>query len=188
MLAISTFVKKYKLEVFDIERLSTHGGSLRYYIKRYKNKKFKVNKNVRDQLKTEIKFGLNKYKTYLKFANNVKNSKKKLREIFNKIKQNNKTIIGYGSTAKACTILAYCKIESGTLDYFLDTTPSKVGKYMPGSHIYIKKYTKPLTDEVDYVFLGAWNFKKEIFKKEKKYIKGGGKFITHIPFPQIINK
>ena len=59
---------------------------------------------------------------------------------------------------------------------------------MPGSHIYVKKYTKPLTDEADYVFLGAWNFKKEIFKKEKKYIKSGGKFITHIPFPQIINK
>ena len=188
LLAISIFIKKYKLEVFDIERLSTHGGSLRYYIKRYKNKKFKVNKNVHDQLKTEIKFGLNKYKTYLKFKSNVKNSKKKLREIFNKIKKNNKTIIGYGSTAKVCTVLAYCKIKSGTLDYFLDTTPNKVGKYMAGSHIYVKKYTKPLTDEADYVFLGAWNFKKEIFKKEKKYIKNGGKFITHIPFPQIINK
>ena len=57
---------------------------------------------------------------------------------------------------------------------------------MPGSHIYIKKYRKPLTNDVDYAFLGAWNFKDEILKKEKKYIKNGGKFITHIPFPKII--
>ena len=57
---------------------------------------------------------------------------------------------------------------------------------MPGSHIYVRKYNKPLTNEADYVFLGAWNFKKEIFKKERKYIKRGGKFITHVPIPKII--
>ena len=83
-------------------------------------------------------------------------------------------------------ILSFCKITSETLDYFFDTTPNKIGKYMPGSHIYIKRYSKPLTNEADYVFLGAWNFKKEIFKKEKKYIKNGGKFITHVPVPKII--
>ena len=73
-----------------------------------------------------------------------------------------------------------------TINYFLDTTPDKIGKYMPGSKIYIKKYKKPLSDEADYIFLGAWNFKKEIFEKEKKFIQNGGKFITHVPFPQII--
>ena len=57
---------------------------------------------------------------------------------------------------------------------------------MPGSKIEIRKYKKLNIDEIDYVFLGAWNFKKEIFKKEKKFIKEGGKFITHIPFPKII--
>jgi hypothetical protein len=57
---------------------------------------------------------------------------------------------------------------------------------MPGTHIYIDKYEKKLLDNVDYIFLGAWNFKEEIFKKEKKFIKQGGKFITHIPIPRII--
>ena len=80
----------------------------------------------------------------------------------------------------------FCKIKSETFEYFLDTTPYKAGKYMPGSHIYIKKYNKPLTNEAEYVFLGAWNFKQEIFKKERKYINKGGKFITHVPFPKII--
>ena len=57
---------------------------------------------------------------------------------------------------------------------------------MPGTHIYIKKYHKNLLNNIDYIFLGAWNFKKEIFKKEKKFIKKGGRFISHIPKPNII--
>jgi|TARA_B100000959_G_scaffold285450_1_gene360203 methylation protein EvaC len=186
LLAIKNLIKKHNLEVFNIEKLSTHGGSLRYFIKRKTNKKISINIKVKHQLKHEIKFGLGTYSTYIKFKNRVKKSRKKLRKIFSRLKKKNKKIIGYGSTAKVCTILAYCKIKSETLEYFFDTTPNKVGKYMPGSHIYIKKYTKPLTDEADYIFLGAWNFKKEIFNKEKKFIKRGGKFITHVPFPKII--
>ena len=84
------------------------------------------------------------------------------------------------------TILNFCKIKSETLDYFLDTTPGKTGKFMPGSHLYVQKYNKILTNQADYDFLGAWNFKKEIFKKEKNFIKKGGKFITHVPKVRII--
>ena len=62
---------------------------------------------------------------------------------------------------------------------------TKSGKFTPGSRIPIKAY-KGISDDVDYAFLGAWNFKDEIFKKEKKFIKRGGKFITHVPFPKII--
>ncbi len=186
LIAIKNLIKKYNLEVFDIDKLTTHGGSLRYYIKRSSNKKYRVNTIVIKQLKQEIKFGLNNFSTYIKFRKKVKYSRKKLNAIFSKLKKQNKKIIGYGSTAKVCTILTYCKIKSDTLKYFFDTTPNKIDKYMPGSHIYVKKYDRPLTNEADYVFLGAWNFKDEIFKKESKYIKKGGKFITHIPVPKII--
>ena len=186
LIAIKNLIKKYNLEVFDIDKLTTHGGSLRYYIKRSSNKKYRVNTIVIKQLKQEIKFGLNNFSTYIKFRKKVKYSRKKLNAIFSKLKKQNKKIIGYGSTAKVCTVLAYCKIKSDTLKYFFDTTPNKIDKYMPGSHIYVKKYDRPLTNEADYVFLGAWNFKDEIFKKESKYIKKGGKFITHVPVPKII--
>ncbi len=186
LLSLSYLLKKHHLEVFNIEKLTTHGGSLRYYIKKTNNHKFKINKNVKKQLKHEIRFGLNKFSTYLKFKTKVENSRKKLIDIFTKLKNKNKKIIGYGATAKVNTVLNYCKIKSETVDYFLDTTPSKVGKYMPGTHLYVQKYTKTLSNQTDYIFLGAWNFKKEIFKKEKKYLKKGGKFITHVPFPKII--
>jgi len=183
---LSSLLKKYNLEVFNIERLSTHGGSLRYYIKKNNNNKFKISKKIKAQLNRELDFGLNKHSTYVKFKNNVEKSREKLLEILSRLKNNNKKIIGYGATAKVNTVLNFCKIKSETLDYFIDTTPGKIGKFMPGSHLYIQKYSKPLTNQADYVFLGAWNFKKEIFKKEKKYIKRGGKFITHVPFPKII--
>jgi methylation protein EvaC len=185
-LSIKHLLKKYNLEVFNIERLSTHGGSLRYYIKNNNNNKFKISKKIKAQLNRELDFGLNKYPTYAKFKNNVEKSRKKLLGIFSKLKNSNKKIIGYGATAKVNTVLNFCKIKSETLDYFIDITPGKIGKFMPGSHLYIQRYSKPLTNQADYVFLGAWNFKKEIFKKEKKYIKRGGKFITHVPFPKII--
>ena len=67
----------------------------------------------------------------------------------------------------------------------MDTTPDKQNKYTPGSKIIIKKYKK-IDKNVDYIFLGAWNFKKEIFKKEKKFLSRGGNFITHTPYPKII--
>ena len=80
----------------------------------------------------------------------------------------------------------YCKINSKLIDYFLDTTPDKQNKFTPGTKIKIKKYKNGVSKDVNYVFLGAWNFKKEILKKEKKFIRNGGKFITHTPMPKIL--
>ena len=185
-LGIKNIVKKYNLELFNIEKLKTHGGSIRYFIKKISNSKIKIHNSVKKQLKAELSYKLDKFKTYIEFKDKVEMSKKKLIAIFDRIKKNDKKIIGYGSTAKSVTVLNYCNIKSEILEYFVDTTPNKTKKYMPGTHIYIDKYAKNLLDGVDYIFLGAWNFKEEIFKKEKKFIKNGGKFITHIPTPRII--
>ena len=186
LMAIKNLIRKYNLEVFDVEKLMTHGGSVRYFIKKKSNSKIRINDNVKKQLKDELKYKMNKFSTYIQFKNKVELSKKKLINIFSKIKRNNKKIIGYGSTAKSVTVLNYCNIKTETLDYFLDTTPDKTKKYMPGTRIYVNKYKKNLLDNVDYIFLGAWNFKDEIFKKEKKFLKKGGKFITHTPYPRIL--
>ncbi len=186
LLSIINVIKKYNLQVFKIEKLKTHGGSIRYFIKKNLNSNIKIHNSVKKHLKDELKYKMNNFETYIKFGDKVKKSKKNLISVFNNIKKKNKKIIGYGSTAKSVTILNYCKINSEILDYFVDTTPNKTNKYMPGTHIFVKNYKKSLLNGVDYIFLGAWNFKDEIFKKEKKFIKKGGKFITHIPFPKII--
>ena len=185
-ISLNNLLEKFNLEFFDIEQLTTHGGSLRFYIKRKSNKKIKIKASVSKQLTKEKKFGLNKLSTYLRFKDKVINSKKKLILIINKIKKTNKKIVGYGATAKATTILNYCNLSNKDIAHFVDTTPDKVGKFMPGKNIKILKYNKKLVNNADYLFLGAWNFKKEIFLKEKNFIKNGGKFITHVPFPRII--
>ena len=185
-LALDKILIDYGLEIFDIENTKTHGGSNRYYIKKKSNNLYKIKKSVKKNLDTEKKFGLHKFSTYKKFAKKVANSKKKLKSIFTKIKNKNKKIIGYGATAKSCTVLNYCEIDNKYIDFFYDTTSYKIGKYLPGSKILIKNYNKLSTKNSEYVFLGAWNFKDEIFKKERKFISEGGKFITHVPYPKII--
>ena len=184
-LSLSNALKKHNLEIFKIEELKIHGGSNRYFIKKIKNK-IKLHKSVNLHKNKEEKYGLNNLKTYFNFAKRVKSSKNKLLSIFKNCKKNNKKVIGYGATAKSVTILNYCNINNSMIDYFVDTTLDKQNKYTPGTKILIKEYSDLINDKVDYVFLGAWNFKKEIFNKEKKYIKNGGKFIIHTPYPKII--
>ncbi len=185
-ISLSKILENFDLEIFDIEKTNTHGGSNRYYIKKKQNNLYKISSIVKKNIIIEKKYGLHNFKSYKKFSKRVLNSKKKLIKLLNKIKESNKTIIGYGATAKSCTVLNYCNIKTDIIDYFYDTTSFKIGKYLPGSKIKIKKYKKLDFKKIDYVFLGAWNFKKEIFNKEKTFIKNGGKFITHIPSPKII--
>ena len=185
-LSLSRIIRKHNLEIFNLENIKDHGGSIRYYIKK-KRADYKINKSIRIQKKIEIKNGLHKFSTYQKFRNRVILSRKKLIGLINKINKKNKKIIGYGATAKAVTVLNYCQIDHKNIKYFVDTTPEKQGKFMPGVKIPVKKYSKLLKKKVDYAFLGAWNFKNEIFKKEKKFLLNNGKFITHVPFPKIIS-
>ena len=184
-IALDNILKKYKLEIFKIDKLNIHGGSNRYFIKKI-NSQRKIDKSALINKKTEINYGLKNLNTYKKFSTRVIKSKKKLIKIFDKLKKKKKRIIGYGATAKSTTILNYCNVNNKTIDYFLDTTKDKQNKFTPGTKIPIFEYKGLTNKDIDYIFLGAWNFKDEIFKKEKKFIKNGGKFIIHTPVPKII--
>ena len=183
--ALKNITKQSGLEVFNVEELKTHGGSNRVYFKKINNKTIKISNTVNKHLLKEKNFGINKLQTYRIFANKVLRSRKNLIKIFQKLKKEKKNIIGYGATYKSSTVLNFCKIDKKFIKYFLDTTPTKAGKFTPGTHIPIRKYNG-IPSEVDYAFLGAWNFKDEIFKKEKKFISRGGRFITHVPSPKIL--
>jgi len=185
-IALCNIFKKYNFDIFRIEKTKTHGGSNRYYVKRKENKRYRIEKSCKDLIDKEIKYGLKKYSTYLEFKKKVERSKVELLKLLNNFKKKKLKVIGYGATAKSVTVLNYCKINQNLISYFLDTTPDKVNKYLPGSKILIKNYKKLDKKDVDIVFLGAWNFKDEILKKEKNFISKGGKFITHIPYPRVI--
>ncbi len=185
LIAIENILKRHNFEVFHVQNLKIHGGSNRYFIKK-KDNKIKINSSVKINRDKEIKYGLNNLKTYKSFAKRVQKSRKKLKDLFIKIKNKKKIIIGYGVTAKSTTILNYCKIGKKYISYFIDTTIDKQNKYTPGTKIPIFKYEGLDRKKIDYIFLGAWNFKDEIFKKEKKFISNGGKVIIHTPVPKII--
>ena len=185
-ISVKNLLNKFNLEIFDIKNLSTHGGSLRYYIKKKRNKYFKISKKVKKQIQREMKYKLHKFQTYKKFSKNTQKSKTDLIKILNELKKKGKKIIGYGATAKAVTILNYCNINNDLIPHFLDITPEKINHFMPGKNIKIIKYKKNILNRYDFAFLGAWNFKNEIYNKEKNFLKRGGKFIIHVPYPRII--
>ena len=151
-ISVLNLIKKFNLEIFDIKNLETHGGSIRYYIKKVENKDIKISNKVQIQIQKEKKFGLHKLVTYEKFAKKVKLSKKNLLNILKKIKSKNKGIIGYGATAKAVTILNYCNIDKNLIKCFVDTTPEKINKFMPGKNIKIIKYKSNSLLKFDYAF------------------------------------
>ena len=185
-ISVQNIINEHGLEIFDIKNLSTHGGSLRYYIKKKANINLKISINVKNQINKEKKHRIHKFETYINFSKKVKKSKENLLKILNNIKKNGYKIIGYGATAKAVTVLNYCNIDKNLIPNFIDTTPEKINKYIPGKNIKILKYKNNILKKYDYAFLGAWNFKDEIINKEKKFFKKGLKFLTHIPKPKII--
>ena len=185
LLSMSKILSKTDLNVFDVEIINTHGGSIRFYVCK-KNSRFKKTKNLKKVKSIEVKQKLHKIDTYRKFSSRVKKSKKDLRSLLSKLKARNKKIISYGATYKSTTVFNYCDIGEKFIDYVIDTTPNKQGKFTPGKHLPIISPEKGLDNNVDYAFLGAWNFEKEIKQKEKSFLRRGGKFIVHVPKVRII--
>ena len=116
-MALEKILSKFKLKIFFVENIKTHGGSNRYYIKRNNNLMYKIDLSVKQNIAKEKNFGLHKLSTYKNFAKKVAESKKGLRKIFNDLAKKNKIIIGYGATAKSCTVLNYCKIHLNLLNF-----------------------------------------------------------------------
>ncbi len=184
-LAISNIIKKFDLRIIDVEILNTHGGSIRFYVAK-KTSKFKPKNNVKKIYNQEIKKKFNTITPYKKFGERVKHSKQKLQKILKELKKDGKKIISYGATYKSATIFNYCNIGPELIEFVTDSTKNKQGKFTPGKHIPIIKPVDMVEEEIDYAFLGAWNFLNEIKNKEKRFIKNGGKFITHVPTVKII--
>ena len=184
-IALKNLLDKANLKIFKLENINIHGGSTRYYITHKNSKKFRLASSLLKQIKAEKKAGIHKFNTYKKFAKNIIKLKKDLISIFKKIKSNGGKIAGYGASAKAVTVINFCNLKENYFEYFLDTTRSKIGKYLPGTKIVVKEYSKSILNKNIYYFLGAWNFKKEIFLKERSIIKKGAKFILHLPSPYV---
>lgn len=177
-LSISKLAERHNLTLTDMRPQEEHGGSMRYYLKKGREKP--AGSVIRHILR-EKKANLDKKKGYLDFKKAVNRICGDLNLVLKRLKADGNRIAGYGATSKSTTLLNYAEIGPDIIEYISDITPTKINKFTPGMHIPVKAYDFFLENKPDYMLLLAWNHKKEILKKEKPYRDGGGKFITYFP-------
>ena len=173
------------MKIFDVERIPTHGGSVRIYIAKI-DAQHTISPYVNQLAVLEKQQKLHSLKTYQQFAKRVEKNKLALMNLLKRIKKSNKQIVGYGAPAKGNTLLNYFGITTKHLDYIADDSEFKQGLYTPGTHIPVvspNKLTHPLPD---YILILAWNFANALIEKYALLQKKGVKFIVSVPEPRII--
>ena len=161
--SLVNFFKKFEVTLYKAERINTHGGSIRIYIKKGKN--IKVEDSVRELLKIENKFGIKDFKTYELFGKKVQKIKENVKKNIRSLKSNGKKLIGYGSPAKATTALNFFGI-SEEIDFIVEDNKLKHGKFIPGVKIPIVN-KKKVMDKNNNMIVLAWNFYKDIKNNNK---------------------
>ena len=161
--SLVNFFSKLNTKIFRSEKIDTHGGSLRIYLK--KDKKVKIESSVKNMLREEEKFGIKKFKTYQKFGESVYKIRDNVRHNINKLKKNN-LIIGYGAPAKATTALNFFGITD-QIDYVVEDNKLKHNKFIPGVKIPIKNKDQ-IKNKNNTLIVLAWNFYEDIKKNNSK--------------------
>ena len=174
------------LTLFDVVELDTHGGSLRIFARHVNNEALPVTANVGALRQRELDRGFARLDTYFSFAEQVKETKRAILEFLIGAKREGKTVVGYGAPGKGNTLLNYCGIRQDFLDYTVDRSPHKQGKFTPGTRIPIHAPEHIRQTRPDYVFILPWNLADEI-TSQMAYVRGwGGKFIVPIPHVKVL--
>jgi 2-polyprenyl-3-methyl-5-hydroxy-6-metoxy-1,4-benzoquinol methylase len=186
LIATEYMASRHKLRIFDIEKLSTHGGSLRVYLCRH-DASHATSATVAALLSAERQAGFDKIDTYNGFARSVHRTKRELLSLLIALKEQGAKICGYGAPGKGNTLLNYCGIGRDFLEFTVDRNPYKHNRYTPGMHVPI--YPVDAVDKFrpDYLFILPWNLKNEIIAQMDRVAEWGGKFIVPIPQARVID-
>ena len=171
---------KHQLDVFDVEEVSTHGGSLRVFA-RHATANGIASGTVEDMLARERAAGLDRLEAYTVFGDRVVATKCDVLNFFIDAYRDRKTIVGYGAPAKGNTLLNYCGIGPEWMPFTVDRSPHKQGRYLPGTHIPIRAPEALLDARPDYVLILPWNLRDEIETQMAKVREWGGRFVVPIP-------
>jgi len=181
MLTTARILEAHDLRAFEVEELPTHGGSLRVYACRAENGAYSVGTSVRNLIAEEKKAGLASATGYDRFAQKVRETKLALAEFLITAARENKSVAGYGAPGKSATLLHYCGIGKDLIEYTVDRSPHKQGRFLPGTHIPIYHPGRIVETKPDYVVILPWNLKTEIME-QLQFIRGwGGRFVVPIP-------
>lgn len=183
--AVDALFRRHGLVVFDVEELATHGGSLRIHAQRERGGRA-VTPRVAEILELERARGLLVADTYAAFGARVAEAKRALLTFLIEAKRRDKRVVGYGAPAKGNTLLNYCGVRTDFLDYTVDRSPHKQGRFLPGSRIPIFAPARIFEDKPDYVLILAWNLRDELIAQLAGIEAWGGRCVIPIPTVEIV--
>jgi hypothetical protein len=175
---------KHGMEIVHAERVPLHHGQLRVSVQR--KGEGHVQHSVQEILDLERKMGIHEFQSFQKFSNQTMEIKQNLHGSIAQLLKQGKRVVGYGAPAKGNTLLSFLEIGPEMLEYIVDRSPLKQGRYTPGLHIPVVPTEQLLIDQPDYVLLLAWNFVEEVLDQQKDYRSRGGKFIIPVPEVQFV--
>jgi D-mycarose 3-C-methyltransferase len=176
--------ERFGMEICDVRRVSTHGGSIRVYARLISDKP--KNESVANLLALEKEAGLHSLSGFDSFQKDVDAIREKLRGLVLGFRKEGKMVTAYGAPAKGNTLLNFCGFTADDISYVTDTTPYKIGLLTPGSHIPVVSPDVLETQTPDYILLLAWNYRDFILEKEKSLRARGAQFIIPIPEVEIV--
>lgn len=179
LLALEPAVARHGLEVFDLEELPTHGGSLRYYLRHAGGGD--SSQAVREMRVREAELGLGRVGTYADFMSRVRRIKFNLLAFLVDAAKSSRTVAAYGAAAKGNTLLNYCGIDRDLVAFVADRSPHKQGRYLPGSRIPVVSPQAVFEAKPDYLLILPWNLKGEIMERMGSIREWGGQFVWCIP-------
>jgi hypothetical protein len=184
---VEKIFKYHGLTIFDVEELTTHGGSIRIYAKHREDASKEILPSVAAMLTLEKDAGMLQMNFYTSFEKNVRLTKMKILEFLIEAKAEGKTIAGYGAPGKGNTLLNYCGVRTDFIDYTVDRNPNKQGNFLPGTLIPIYDPSMIRETKPDYVFILPWNLKDEIIESMSFVHEWGGKFVIPIPELKVVD-
>ena len=186
LLAARKVFEAHGLELFDVDELKSHGGSLRYYVQRTGTGRQAVTPRVEEVAERERALGFDTLEGHRSFEHRVHETKWRLLEFLIERRREGKRIAGYGAPGKGNTLLNFCGIRTDLLAYTVDRNPYKQGQFLPGTHIPIKHPEVLERDRPDYILILPWNLKDEIVQQLAYAREWGAQFVVPIPEVQVL--
>ncbi|MEO8216878.1 MAG: class I SAM-dependent methyltransferase [Acidobacteriota bacterium] len=182
--SLRLLLERHGLVIADVERIPIHGGSLRLFVGHAG--RVSAGERVEAQLEEERRWGVNSVETYQTFGASVKGLGERLRALLTELKSSGVQIAAYGASAKGSTLLNVLGIDGTTLDFVVDRSVAKQGKFTPGTHLPIYPPGRLLDESPDFVLLLTWNFAEEILRQQEEFRRLGGRFIIPVPEPMVV--
>jgi SAM-dependent methyltransferase len=186
LLTARKVLEAHGLELFDVDQLKSHGGSLRYYAQRQGTGRQEISPRVEELAERERALGFATLEGHSSFSPKVHETKWRLLEFLIARRREGKRIVGYGAPGKGNTLLNFCGIRTDLLEYTVDRNPYKQGMFLPGTHIPIKHPNVLEQDRPDYILILPWNLKDEIVEQLAYAREWGAQFVVPIPEVQVL--